>query len=343
MHPLSKFIVPQFRHDLLQWYDAHKRALPWRDTHNPYHTWLSEIMLQQTTVATVKGYFQKFIDKWPSVQDLANAPLSEIMEAWAGLGYYARARNLHACAQEITRFYNGRFPDDYESLRKLKGVGDYTASAIMAIAFDRPAVVIDGNIDRIIARVFAVEMPLPLGKKDIRAHAEFLMKDQTDRAGDFAQAMMDLGATLCRPKSPLCHACPLQPYCKAYAKGDMESYPRKAVKKPRPERYGLCTIIENEQGEVLIHRRLHEKLLGKINGLPTSEWYDQPVSVPDRIGEISHIFTHFKLYLSVIYKKELKCNIDIGDDYFWHPRADIPTLGMATLFKKAVLMLDNMA
>ena len=237
---------------LLAWYDRHARVLPWRAppgaTAEPYVVWLSEIMLQQTTVAAVGPYFERFLARWPDVRSLAAAPLDDVLTAWAGLGYYARARNLHACARQVAESLGGRFPDNESDLRALPGIGAYTAAAIAAIAFDRKATVVDGNVERVVARLFALETPLPKAKKPLHALAESLTPDR--RPGDYAQAMMDLGATLCLPRRPKCPLCPLQETCLARRAGLAEALPRRSPKPERPTRRGIAFWLTDRAGAV---------------------------------------------------------------------------------------------
>ena len=232
--------------DLLVWYDRHRRVLPWRarkgERPDPYRVWLSEIMLQQTTVKAVAPYYARFIARWPTVEALAAASLDDVLRAWAGLGYYARARNLHACARVVAKGHRGIFPDDVAALRALPGVGDYTAAAVVAIAFDAPAVPVDGNVERVVARLFAVEDAMPDAKPEIKRLATTLLPAR--RSGDFAQAMMDLGATLCSPKRPACVLCPWNGECVAYARGDQETFPRKAPKREGQLQIGRASCRE---------------------------------------------------------------------------------------------------
>ena len=260
---------------LLAWYDRHARKLPWRVgpkerargvQPDPYRVWLSEIMLQQTTVAAVKPYFDAFIARWPDVAALATAPREEVMKTWAGLGYYARARNLHACAEAVMRDHGGRFPETAAGLKALPGIGEYTAAAVAAIAFDEPVAVVDGNIERVIARLFAIDTPLPAAKKEIRARQQEMTPQA--RAGDYAQAMMDLGAAICTPKRPACALCPLVEACVAHARGEEETYPVKAEKAVRPTRHGLAFVAIRADGAVLLRRRPDKGLLGGMAEVP---------------------------------------------------------------------------
>lgn len=301
---------------LLRWYDKNARALPWRigpkarkagARPDPYAVWLSEIMLQQTTVATVAPRYAEFLKCWPTVKAMAAAPLDEITGQWAGLGYYARARNLHKCAQAVAADHDGVFPDTEEALRALPGIGAYTAAAIAAIAFDRCAVVVDGNIERVAARLFAIETPMPQAKPEMRQAAAAVWP--TKRSGDFAQGLMDLGAMVCKPKAPLCDVCPLTGYCLAYERGEAAAYPKRAAKKPKPSRCGAAFALINGKGEMLFERRPEKGLLGGMLGLPGTAWAegapgDSLASAPVRAkwrkaGEAVHTFTHFHLTLDV--------------------------------------------
>lgn len=291
---------------LLVWYDAHARTLPWRMANpNPYRTWLSEIMLQQTTVAAVKDYFLKFVQAWPTVQDLARAPTEDVMKAWAGLGYYARARNLHACAKVIVNDHAGVFPSSVAELAKLPGIGPYTSAAIAAISFEVPVAAIDGNVDRVISRYFAIEEPLPQSKPRIRQEAEKLVPQK--RSGDFAQALMDLGATICTPKSPACNHCPLTHECSGRIRGLAETLPRKAKKEKLLTRFGHIYWIENANGDVLVRTRPTKGLLGGMTEFPSSDWLRgkrQEFEAPfegnwKRSDVVEHTFTHFQLELTV--------------------------------------------
>lgn len=291
---------------LLHWYDAHRRVLPWREKHpDPYRVWLSEIMLQQTTVAAVKDYFLKFVAKWPTVQALAAAPLDDVLKAWAGLGYYARARNLHACAKAVVTEHGGRFPASLEGLRSLPGIGSYTAGAIGAIAFDIPAAAVDGNVERVISRFYGIEEPLPSSKPHIRTLTEALVPQK--RAGDFAQAMMDLGATICTPKSPSCLVCPWTEDCVARTRGIQAELPRKLAKKAIPTRRAHVYWISNAAGEVLIRQRPMKGLLAGMSEFPSSDWVEDAAefAAPFKAswkrlpGTVEHTFTHFHFEMTV--------------------------------------------
>src|SRR6266852_943396 len=257
---------------LLAWYDRHRRTLPWRAPAGaraePYLVWLSEIMLQQTTVATVGDYFRRFVERWPTVEALAAAPLDDVLSAWAGLGYYARARNLHACARAVAERHDGRFPEDEASLLALPGIGRYTAAAIRAIAFDQPASAVDGNVERVIARLFAIDTPLPDAKPEIQLLAAKLVPES--RAGDYAQAMMDLGATVCTPKSPRCVICPLMSSCRARKLGLAEDLPRRSPKAERPTRRGLAFVLARRDGAILLRKRPAKGLLGGMDSVPSA-------------------------------------------------------------------------
>jgi A/G-specific adenine glycosylase len=299
---------------LLSWYDRHRRTLPWRaapgERTAPYRVWLSEIMLQQTTVATVGEYFRRFVERWPTVEALAAAPLDDVLSAWAGLGYYARARNLHACARTVCDRHGGRFPEEEAGLRALPGIGPYTAAAIQAIAFDVPASAVDGNVERVIARLFALETPLPDVKPEIRERAAGLVPQH--RAGDYAQAMMDLGATVCTPRSPHCVLCPLIAACKARRRGIAEELPRRAPKAEKPTRRGLAFVLARKDGAILLRKRPDKGLLGGMDEVPSSAWREgrlveasalAEAPVPARWqvmdGLVRHTFTHFHLELAV--------------------------------------------
>jgi A/G-specific adenine glycosylase len=299
---------------LLAWYDRHRRTLPWRaaagERTPPYRVWLSEIMLQQTTVATVGEYFRRFVERWPTVEALAAAPQDEVLSAWAGLGYYARARNLHACARTVAERHGGRFPEDEAALRALPGIGPYTAAAIRAIAFDIPASAVDGNVERVIARLHAIETPLPDAKPEIADRAARLVPQQ--RAGDYAQAMMDLGATVCVPRSPRCVICPLMSGCKARKIGIAEELPRRAPKALKPTRRGLAFVLARRDGAILLRKRPEKGLLGGMDEVPSSAWREGRLVEAAALGEapvparwqvmdglVRHTFTHFHLELAV--------------------------------------------
>lgn len=331
---------------LLAWYDRHARALGWRlppgsnESPDPYRVWLSEIMLQQTTVAAVAPYFAAFTARWRTVTALAAADEAEVMAAWAGLGYYARARNLIACAREIAG-RGGTFPDSEEALRQLPGIGAYTAAAIAAIAFGRRAVVVDANVERVVARLLAIRDPLPAAKPAIREAADRITPDV--RAGDFAQAMMDLGAQVCTPRDPRCSQCPLADCCAAREAGIAETLPHKAAKKPRPQRKGTAFWIERD-GHVLLVRRPDKGMLAGMRALPDDGWSARgdghgapPFEAEWRKleGTVSHGFTHFQLDLAVWQTETGAAEIQ-GE---WWPTARIEAAGLATLYVRAARLV----
>jgi A/G-specific adenine glycosylase len=334
---------------LLAHYHAHARVLPWRSAPgtaapDPYRVWLSEIMLQQTTVAAVIPYFQKFTARWPTVQDLADADEAELMAAWAGLGYYARARNLLACARVVANAHGGGFPADEATLLTLPGVGAYTAAAISSIAFGRRAVVVDGNVERVVSRLFAVEDALPAAKPLLRALTDRITPDA--HAGDFAQAMMDLGATICAPRSPDCMRCPLRASCRAYALDDPARFPVKMPKKAKPTRAGTAWWIEAD-GHVWLVRRPDKGLLGGMMALPSNDWREQGegegAAFPgdwNRAGVVRHVFTHFALDLGV---ETLRLSVRPEAGRLakawgagqWWPVERLTDAGLPTLFARA--------
>ncbi|SMC90713.1 A/G-specific DNA-adenine glycosylase [Rhizobium sp. RU36D] len=312
-------------------------------TPDPYHVWLSEVMLQQTTVQAVKSYFRAFVERWPEVADLAAAPTEDVMAAWAGLGYYARARNLKACAETVVRDHGGIFPDTEEGLRTLPGVGDYTSAAIAAIAFDRPAAVMDGNVERVISRLYAIEAPLPGSKPLMREK----VRDVTpqSRPGDFAQAMMDLGATICTPKRPACALCPLNSGCLALAHDDPERFPVKAPKKEKPVRVGAAFVAVDTEGRLLLRRRVESGLLGGMTEIPTTGWtarLDGETGVSaapfpadwQPCGVITHVFTHFELRLTIFRAGPLTAPPQ--DHGFWVPVIELDGQALPTVMKKAI-------
>jgi len=333
---------------LLEWYDRNARRLPWRvppggASADPYRVWLSEVMLQQTTTGHAAPFFAAFTRRWPTVEALAAAPEEQVMAAWAGLGYYSRARNLIACAAEVAR--RGGFPDSEEELRKLPGLGPYTAAAVAAIAFGKRAVVIDANVERVVARLFAIGEPLPGGKAIIRAAAERITP--ADRAGDFAQAMMDLGATICTPRNPKCLLCPLAADCAGRATGDPARFPVKAPKRTRPSRIGTAFWIERN-GQVWLVRRPAKGMLGGMRALPDDGWSaradgtgDAPLPGSWRAGGVvRHSFTHFDLELGVA--------VYAGDHWGemrgkgeWWPVSAVEAAGLPTLFAKAARLASS--
>lgn len=318
---------------LLDWYDKHARDLPWRarpsePAPNPYRVWLSEVMLQQTTVAAVKPYFKAFTQRWPNVDALAAASEEDVMAAWAGLGYYSRARNLVKCARAVSAL--GGFPDTEAELRKLPGLGDYTAAAVAAIAFGRRAVVVDANVERVVARLFAIDEPLPGARKAIRAKADAITPEA--RSGDFAQAMMDLGATICTARDPRCLLCPLSGSCKARKEGDPARLPVKAPKKSRPVRQGRAYWIERD-GAVWLVRREGEGMLGGMRALPDDGWSARGDGDAKHNGEllgmVRHGFTHFEIELALH-----AVDVPLGDGEWW-PLDRLDEAGLPTLFAKA--------
>ncbi|MBU1384895.1 MAG: A/G-specific adenine glycosylase [Alphaproteobacteria bacterium] len=328
---------------LLDWYDANRRALVWRpapgqDRPDPYRVWLSEVMLQQTTTPHATPYFLAFTARWPTVSDLAAAPDAEVMAAWAGLGYYARARNLLACARAVAGQHGGVFPDTEAGLLALPGVGAYTAAAVAAIAFDRPANVVDGNVERVMARLFAVGTPLPAAKPELRRRAATLVAD--DRPGDWAQALMDLGATVCRPGRPLCERCPLTSWCAAFRSGAPERFPLKTKKADRPHRRGVAWVLRDGVGRVALVQRPQKGLLGGMLGLPTSDWSVDPVETPPpspaawrEAGAVAHVFTHFALTLEV-RAGEMRAGEGSGP-LVWTP-VEEALASLPTVFRKAL-------
>jgi A/G-specific adenine glycosylase len=300
---------------LLAWYDRQRRDLPWRvppgERPDPYRVWLSEIMLQQTTVATVGPYFDRFVARWPDIRALAAASLDEVLHLWQGLGYYARARNLRACARAVVDRHGARFPDDPRQLRALPGIGDYTVAAIAAIAFDRPLAAVDGNVERVVARLFAERAPLPGVKPRLKALAAALVPQE--RAGDFAQALMDLGAVICTPRRPRCMLCPWRGNCAAAALGIAESLPVQAEKPERPLRHGVAFWLSRSDGAMLLRRRPDKGLLGGMIELPSTPWRAAPWTESEAIaaapaqtawtqlpGTVQHGFTHFRLEMALL-------------------------------------------
>jgi A/G-specific adenine glycosylase len=330
----------------LGWWDRNRRSLAWRvepgETPDPYRVWLSEVLLQQTTAQAATPYYQAFIAKWPRVEDLAAAPVEAVMSAFAGLGYYSRARNLHACAKEIAR-RGGRFPSEEADLRALPGVGAYTAAAIAAIAFGRPTAPVDGNIARVLARLLALEEPMARARSEIAAAARALAPSQ--RAGDFAQALMDVGATLCRPRNPDCGSCPLAQDCSAFRAGTPEAYPRRAEAKARPRRQGAVFFARRSDGAFLARRRPPHGLLASTIELPGTPWTSKapdgglvgaaPVVARWRRlpGKVEQVFTHFALRLTV-YAAEFEGGSPAG--CFWIKPDAVGAAGFSAMMRKAV-------
>jgi A/G-specific adenine glycosylase len=341
----------------LAWYDRHRRKLPWRappgQRTDPYRVWLSEIMLQQTTVKAVAPYYARFLQRWDDVRALAAAPLDDVLRAWAGLGYYARARNLHACAIAVVERHDGKFPASEAELRALPGIGDYTAAAIAAIAYDSPASPVDGNIERVIARLYAVTTPLPAAKPEIRRLAAGLTPQR--RAGDFAQAMMDLGATLCTPKNPACALCPWNEACAAYARGDAETLPRRTPKREGALRRGAAFVARRADGMVLLRTRPAKGLLGAMTEVPTTQWrhdFDdgearegaprfsskktQKCMVWRKVtGVVRHVFTHFPLELSV-YMADVPARTPAPPGTRWVALASLAGEALPSVMRKVV-------
>ena len=332
---------------LLAWYDRHRRDLPWRarrgERADPYRVWLSEIMLQQTTVATVGGYFARFTQRWPDLPALAAASLDDVLHAWQGLGYYARARNLHACARAVVERHGGRFPDDEAALGALPGIGLYTAAAIAAIAFGRAATPVDGNVERVIARLFAIAEPLPESKPALRRLAATLTPPE--RAGDYAQAVMDLGATICTPRKPKCILCPWREACRGHAAGIAEALPARRAASLKPMRRGVAFWAVRPDGAVLLRRRPEKGLLGGMMEIPSTLWREAPWSEDEAIaaaplparwrllpGVVRHTFTHFHLELAVLVgtvRKAASCGQ-------WVAPEDFPAQALPTVMKKVV-------
>lgn len=345
---------------LLRWYDRHRRVLPWRalpgQTPDPYAVWLSEIMLQQTTVQAVIGYYERFLARFPNITALAKAPQEDVLHLWAGLGYYARARNLHTCAKLVVERHHGHFPDMVEALCALPGIGPYTGRAVAAIAFNRPVVPVDGNVERVTARIFAVTTPLPSAKPELARLAETLNQAPVarERASDFAQALFDLGATICTVRNPSCLTCPLVPACQGRKQGIEASLPRRLPRKAKPVRYGVAFHLIDKAGNSLLRTRPESGLLGGMDELPGTEWREQewqeeealnyaPQLSPsialnwENIGNIRHVFTHFTLYLKIYraYLEEVhNCPESRADGVFRPARK----AALPGLMKKAVFM-----
>ncbi len=347
---------------LLTWYDRHARVLPWRleiwraragEQADPYRVWLSEIMLQQTTVKTVAPYYARFLERWPTVGVLAASKLDDVLRAWAGLGYYARARNLHACAREVVKRHGGIFPGEIDALRALPGIGDYTAAAIAAIAFDMPAVPVDGNVERVVSRLFAVEEMLPAAKPAIKRLATSLLPER--RSGDFAQALMDLGATICSPKRPACALCPWSEACVARALGRQDEFPRKTPKREGKLRRGAAFVALRADGRVLLRQRPEKGLLGAMTEVPGSEWaHDFDVrralqSAPRFRGKarwrklsgvVNHVFTHFPLDLTVFVTMVPRATA-APKGARWAPRATLSSEALPSVMRKVIAHAIN--
>ena len=347
---------------LLAWYDRHRRKLPWRplsgEPADPYRVWLSEIMLQQTGVKTVGPYFEKFLARWPDVDALGGASLDDVLRMWAGLGYYSRARNLHACAVAVRRDHGGVFPDTEEGLRALPGIGPYTAAAIAAIAFDRRTMPVDGNIERVVSRLFAVEEPLPKAKPLIQQLAATLLDagdeksragDEKSRAGDSAQALMDLGSSICTPKRPACALCPLNDDCVSRARGDQETFPRKAAKKAGALRRGAAFVVTRGD-ELLVRTRPEKGLLGGMTEVPGSDWLaaqDDKAALKQapplkgvaswhrKAGIVTHVFTHFPLEL-VVYTATVPARARSPEGMRWVPIATLGDEALPNVMRKVI-------
>jgi A/G-specific adenine glycosylase len=357
---------------LLAWYDRHRRRLPWRalpgERADAYRVWLSEIMLQQTTVKAVGPYFEKFVGRWPDVAALGRASLDDVLRMWAGLGYYSRARNLHACAVAVLRDHGGAFPDTEEGLRALPGIGPYTAAAIAAIAFDRRTMPVDGNIERVVSRLYAVEEPLPQAKPLIQQLAATLLGEaragdeksragdeesraanEKIRAGDSAQALMDLGASICTPKKPACALCPLNEGCLARARGDQETFPRKAPKKSGTLRRGAAFIVTRGD-ELLVRSRPEKGLLGGMTEVPGSDWravHDDRAARSQapalngiarwhrKTGVVTHVFTHFPLEL-VVYTARVAAGTRAPKGMRWVPIATLAGEALPNVMRKVI-------
>jgi A/G-specific adenine glycosylase len=339
---------------LLDWYDRHRRVLPWRaapgQRSDPYRVWLSEIMLQQTTVKAVGPYYARFLVRWPDVRALAATPLDDVLKVWAGLGYYARARNMHACARAVVERHDGEFPQSEAELRALPGIGAYTAAAIVAIAFGARATPVDGNIERVIARLYAIDTPLPAAKPEISRLARGLAPPR--RAGDFAQAIMDLGATICTPKRPACALCPWNESCAAYARGDAETFPRRVPKREGALRRGAAFVALRADGFVLVRTRPEKGLLGGMTEVPTTEWtkdFNESAALGSAprfatrkspnwrrtVGIVRHVFTHFPLELTV-YAADVPARTLAPKDTRWIAISDLAGEALPSLMRKVL-------
>ncbi|WP_434053262.1 MAG: A/G-specific adenine glycosylase [Roseibium sp.] len=341
---------------LLKWYDRHARRLPWRvspedrrlgEVPDPYRIWLSEVMLQQTTVAAVKDYFEKFTKTWPRVEDLAAAEEEDVMKAWAGLGYYSRARNLKKCAEAIAHKHEGRFPETEDALLDLPGIGPYTAAAIATIAFDRHAAVVDGNVERVLSRLRQIETPLPAAKTEIRQEMAALTPE--DRPGDFAQAVMDLGATICTPRRPACGLCPWMAECHVQNSSIAETLPRKAPKKEKPTRFGAAFVaVDKSTGAVLLRRRAPRGLLGGMTEVPGTDWsetFDVATALEAApfqdtwqvcTGDVRHTFTHFHLRLQVFKADTTTSAAESVDGAWWSPADALAEEALPTVMRKVL-------
>ena len=341
--------MSDFSGKLLLWYDRYHRILPWRvapadllngKKNDPYRVWLSEVMLQQTTVEAVKPFFEKFVTTWPTVFSLAKAELDDVLKAWAGLGYYSRARNLKRCAEQIVADYNGIFPNSLESLKSLPGIGDYTAAAILSIAYNEPVAVVDGNVERVIARIFSIDEPLPRAKMTIRAKTQELTPEK--RCGDFAQSMMDLGASICTPRTPKCMICPVESLCEGKRSGNPEAYPVKPPKPQRPQRHGVAFVALNKDDEIYLEKRHSSGLLGGMTQIPNHFSERNHYSVNDAPfqadwilkGKAQHVFTHFSLVLDVYLAKNVEKTA--AGNGWWCSVNELANEALPTVMKKAI-------
>lgn len=338
---------------LLRWYDRQRRDLPWRalpgQVAQPYHVWLSEIMLQQTTVAAVIPYYRNFLSRWPTIAALAAAPLDDVLTAWAGLGYYRRAHNLRRCAQVVVAQHGGVLPATEPALLGLPGIGAYTAAAIAAIAFNQRANVVDGNVERVIARIYCVDQPLNKAKSEIKALAAGLLPKK--RHGDYAQALMDLGATICTPRQPACETCPWRKTCKAYQQDKVTAYPVAAARQLKPVRRAIAFWLENDRGEVWLRRRADTGLLAGMIEIPSSPWLEQEMptlpmveAFAPRQGRwrkipyiVSHIFTHFELHIQIVYGYGEPAT-KVG---FWAAQEELKNLALPSVMHKIVVAVNH--
>jgi A/G-specific adenine glycosylase len=337
--------------EILAWYDANRRVLPWRalpgEQPDPYRVWLSEVMLQQTTVATVRGRYVRFLERWPTIHDLAAAPLNDVLHEWQGLGYYARARNLHKCAQAVAAEHAGTFPPSLEALRGLPGVGEYTAAAIASIAFALPAAPVDANVERVVARLAAIDEPLPAAKALIRQAAAAC--EPGERPGDWAQALMDLGTAICSPRAPKCRMCPAREHCQGHQAGIAETLPRKAPKKARPLRRGVVYWLEQADGAVLLRQRAPKGMLGGLWEFPSAGWDTKIAAASDleiaslakawttQNEPVRHGFTHFELELTVL--QGVWTGVAGPDGSVWVKPAALGDYALPTLMKKVAATL----
>ncbi|HTI00429.1 MAG TPA: A/G-specific adenine glycosylase [Acidisoma sp.] len=344
---------------LLDWYARHRRSLPWRaepgETADPYRVWLSEIMLQQTTVGAVIPYYERFLSLFPSVTNLAAAADDRVMAAWAGLGYYARARNLVACARAVAE-RGGAFPADIDGLRALPGIGAYTAAAVGAIAFGLPVVPVDGNVERVMSRVWAIDTPLPQARPLIRARAAALMEQEAARCApsDTAQALFDLGATLCTPTTPACALCPWAETCEGRRQGIAAALPRKAPKAVRPRRHGAHFYLADEEGRVLLRRRPAKGLLGGMVEIPGTAWRADPWTLDEALaqapvlqagwvkrGTVRHVFTHFELLIDVYAAHVASVPTGAIDTGYLCAAGDLATQALPSLMAKCLTLGQN--